>query len=157
MGTIEDPVFGKLQPRGRYLARNYDVLIFSENRNITLLVDNDDKPTHQQQEIFIKFDRHKEKCIKDIEKSIYAYYLSILEETRSDLGDVANEEMPIVSNINELGALVPLEKIIIRDPYYYEANIMGFMFGCTWDDSHGLGVELTDNKVTGVGQQDIVL
>ncbi|MDQ0395039.1 DUF6985 domain-containing protein [Labrys monachus] len=157
MGTIEDPVFGKLWWDGLSWKREYDAFIFGEDRTVILVVDEDSGPTAAQQEIFVKFYRHKDQCIRDIERSIYAYYLSILDEKRADLGDVADEEMPIVSNINELGALVPLEQIVIKDPYYGDDKIIALLFGCTWDDSHGLGVKLTDNKVTDVGQQDIVL
>lgn len=156
--TLSDPIFGKLNKEELGLVRKYDIIIFGERKYVDLIVETDkDEPTPGQRETFSKFEMQKKSCIEYIEKAIYEYYSSILKDERSDLGSSADKMMPIVSDINGLKDLVFLDNILVLDPDIYGEKKMGFLFDCTWDPGHGLGVELTDNKVTAVDNQDILL
>ncbi|MDQ0395410.1 DUF6985 domain-containing protein [Labrys monachus] len=157
---LNDPVFGELDQTEWAWIRNYRVSMFGESKEVELEVEWEEPdilPSTEQQETFLKFDRNKNKCFSDIENAIYKYYLSILNNLRNDLGDSADELMPIVSDVNGLKDLVSLQAIIIKPHYGIWENKIVFLLDCTWDTSLGLGVAMIDNKVTEVGEQDIVL
>src|SRR4051794_6593805 len=99
MTTLNDPAFGELSRYEYGWTRKYDISIFGENKQVILRVQTYTEPSLQQQETFSKFDQNKQLCVKEIEKSIFEYYSSILEEKREDFEDSSDELMPIVSDI----------------------------------------------------------
>jgi len=157
VATLNDPIFGELSNYEHGWSRRYGISVFGEKREVDIRIETEAEPTQQQRETFFKFERNKESCVRDIERSIYEYYNSIIDDRRDDFGDSADEMMPIVSDIDGMGAIVSLEVILISDWDPPNDKQIGFLFDCTWDEDHGLAVELIDNEVTGVGDQDIVL
>jgi hypothetical protein len=157
VATLNDPVFGELSNYEHGWSRRYTISIFGESKDVDIHIEADTEPTQRQQDVLLRFERNKEKCIGDIENCIYEYYSSILQDRRADFEDAADELMPVVSNVSRLGALVSLGVILISDRNPPGDKQIGFLFDCTWDPDHGIAVELTDNEVTAVGSQDIVL
>lgn len=155
METLNDPAFGELIDRDEAgdWYRWYEIDLFGERKTVHLAVTYTEKPTEAQRATFLKFEQHKQACIDKIEKAIFNYYNSFLEEVRAGLEEDADEVMPVISTVNELNDLVTLEEIIVAP----SDREIGFLFECTWEIEHGLGVQLRDNEVTKVGFQDVVI
>lgn len=66
----------------------------------------------------------------------------------------AAELMPEIEQAEQLGSLIGLSGIhvlaVAKDGFAY----VGFEFGCTWDDEHGLGVITHRDRVVAVGGAD---
>jgi len=155
--TLDDPAFGELSDYEHGWRRRYGISIFGEEREIDIRIETEAEPTQQQRETFLRFEYNKESIIRNIEKSIYEYYISIIDGRRNDFGDSKDEMMPIIADVEGMGTVVSPEVILLSDWDPPHDKRIGFLFDCTWDEDHGVGVELTDNEVTGVGDQDIVL
>lgn len=156
--TVNDPIFGELRKDEFDWLGKYNILIFGRRKYVELLVDGDDKgSTPEQRELFLKFEQEKQRCIEDIEKSIYNHYCSILKNKRNYYGFDVDKVYPDISTINDLRKLVSLDTILIPEQHSINIGKIGFLFDCAWDPRNGIGVELIDNKVTAVSNQDILL
>jgi hypothetical protein len=62
--------------------------------------------------------------------------------------------MPDISSPEELKPLVGLHSVNVHQIEKGEAPYLGFEFGCTWDDEHGLGVLVHGTRVVEVGGAD---
>jgi hypothetical protein len=157
MATLKDPVFGILVDDGDDWNRDYEISIFGEDKLVKLVIRADEKPTTKQRKTFAKFESSKDACTSEIEKALFDHYEAIVEDRRGDLDDLADEMMPVISKSSELKAMVLLKEIILQDWDAPDDKEIGFLFDCTWAPDEGLGVKLSDNKVTEIGGQDIVL
>ena len=66
----------------------------------------------------------------------------------------ARELMPDIAQPNDLRALMGLSTVHILTTAYEGLAYVGFKFGCTWDEEHGLGALTHGGRVVEVGQAD---
>ena len=62
--------------------------------------------------------------------------------------------MPDVSNIDDFRDLIGLHTVYIHQIDKNGVPYIGFEFGCTWDDEHGLGVLMNGNDIVETGGAD---
>lgn len=68
--------------------------------------------------------------------------------------DLAAEIMPDIERPNQLRDLIGLSNVHILHEATQGVSYLGFEFGCTWDDEHGLGVITHQGLVLQVGGAD---
>jgi hypothetical protein len=112
-----------------------------------------------QREAFIAFEKRKDSMCKLAEESIFNYYLEILPEYRERFGPrFADEWAPEIGTLDEVKRLITPTEVIIQQSFVEPPErVVGLLFDCTWDTSLGLGVKFVDERLAGVGTQDIVL
>lgn len=95
--------------------------------------------------------------------AIFEAYPGIREKLLEQ-GDVGNSEMPVLrKGAGQLRSYIGLSIIHVLQAVKADAAYVGFEFGCTWDEEHGLGilthegriVELPDMRIGKIGQADI--
>lgn len=87
----------------------------------------------------------------EIIEKIYEYY----NEKRKQLGyDIElNEFYPNVNDKFEITNMIEIIGITIPSDVYE----CGIVCNCTWEEEHGLGIRLVNNKVVEIGEQGIAL
>lgn len=87
----------------------------------------------------------------EIIEKIYEYY----NEKRKQLGyDIElNEFYPNVNDKYEITNMIEIIGITIPSDVYE----CGIVCNCTWEEEHGLGIRLVNNKVVEIGEQGIAL
>jgi hypothetical protein len=89
-----------------------------------------------------------------------ALILSLLEEYPSlqdQYGYSGNEKaelMPDIKSADDLRALIGLSSVNIHQVQKDGIPYVGFEFGCTWDDEHGLGVLMHGTRTVEIGGAD---
>jgi hypothetical protein len=72
-----------------------------------------------------------------------------------DFGDEADASMPDIDRPEQLKHLVGLFAVHLLKVAKGGAAYVGFEFGCTWDEEHGLGALTHRRRVVEVGQADV--
>lgn len=70
------------------------------------------------------------------------------------LADSFNELMPEISGVNDFRSLIGLNTLYIYPPQPDNIPYVGFLFGCTWEQEHGLGVVMHGTQVVEIGGAD---
>lgn len=65
--------------------------------------------------------------------------------------------MPAASSPNDLRALINLHSINVHQVVKNDLPYAGFLFECTWDDEHGLGVLMHGTRVVEIGGADTAI
>lgn len=86
---------------------------------------------------------------------ILDYYKSRREELGYDIEQ--SEKCPEILTTKQLLEHITLVGIKIPYAELYGGRSIGLSFDCTWDNENGLGLRLSDENVTKVGFQDIVI
>lgn len=68
--------------------------------------------------------------------------------------DEAAQFMPDLANATHLKSLMGLSWLHILKVHKEGAAYVGFEFGCTWEDEHGLGVLTHKNRIVDLGYAD---
>lgn len=103
------------------------------------------------------FTLRKDELCAQADDALYAYYLDRLPDLRYQFGDSADNLMPIVDNQEGLAQLVTPDGICVNEPLASKDRVIGLLYRCTWDTSHGLAVKIVNETINEVGPQDIVL
>lgn len=87
----------------------------------------------------------------EIIEEVYKYY----HKKRKELGyDIEiNEFYPNITNNFEITNMIEIIGITISSDVYE----CGIVCNCTWEEEHGLGIRLVNNKVVEIGEQGIAL
>lgn len=67
----------------------------------------------------------------------------------------AKEFMPDVENIEQFKKLIGLSQIHIMNVNKDNIAYVGYEFGCSWDDEHGIGFMTHKDRVIDFGSADI--
>ena len=112
-----------------------------------------------QRAAFAAFEQHKTAMSKIAEDAIFAYYRKDLTEMRLRFGsEFADQWAPEVEKAEDLSQLVTPTEVIIQEPFNEPSErVVGLLFECTWEKSLGLAVKFVDERLSGVGTQDIVI
>ncbi len=90
-----------------------------------------------------------------------ALLLSLLKEYPSlqeqYSGEVEEELMPDVESVDDLRALIGLSSINVHPVQKDGVPYVGFEFGCTWDEEHGLGVLMHGTRTVEIGGADTAI
>lgn len=85
--------------------------------------------------------------------AIFAEYPRLCDMYGYD-DDEAAELMPKIKRADQLRTLIGLSNVHLLNVAKDGISYIGFEFGCTWDDEHGLGVMTYRNRVVEVGGAD---
>ena len=92
--------------------------------------------------------------IKDaILASLLTQYKDLQEQYGYDPEEAASI-MPDVNNISQFKSLIGLSTVHLLNVSKDDTAYVGYQFGCTWDDEHGLGVMTHKDRVIEIGGAD---
>ncbi len=97
--------------------------------------------------------QHKETIRDSILASLLAQYKDLQEQYGYDAED-AVYSMPDVDNVSQFKTLIGLSTVHILNVSKDEIAYVGYEFGCTWDDEHGLGIMTHKDRVIEIGGAD---
>jgi hypothetical protein len=80
-------------------------------------------------------------------------YPSLQEQYGYD-EDNAKRYMPDVNDESDFRPLIGLHSVFIHPLQRNDLPYLGFEFGCTWDDEHGLGFMMHGDRVVDCGGAD---
>ena len=90
---------------------------------------------------------HEREMHDAILAALLEQYRSIRPKYRRFLGDRFETLMPEVTSIAQFRDLLGLDEVFVHPPMHEGLPLVGFMFGCSWDVEHGLGVIVHGLKV----------
>jgi hypothetical protein len=76
---------------------------------------------------------------------------------RLECGLPEDDEMPELASPEDLRYLISFGSITVHEPNKKGVCELGLSFGCSWEEEHGLGVRLRNNKVVEVGYAEVAL
>lgn len=126
-----------------FLGRSANVEVFVEG--------GDESPADEQRTAF----RLLPDSIAKAETVVFEFYERIYQDYRAQFGMDAGARMPKVTEASELAQLVNLTGVVFPEVTHPGEITIGFLFECSWDPEHGLGVKFTNGNAE-VGSQDIL-
>jgi len=82
-------------------------------------------------------------------------YPQFRQQYFDDYAILANEEdLPTITSPDDLAKVMTLEEISVHQITKDGVPYVGYQFRCGWDDEHGLGVLMHNNRVVKVGGAD---
>jgi len=113
-------------------------------------------PTTEQAGAFRYLLEHERKIAAAVLESVFSEYPRLKDDCcYSD--EVAAELMPDLSSSEGLRKLIGLSNVHILKVAGAGQAYVGFEFGCTWDEEHGLGVMTHMDRVVEVGAADTAI
>lgn len=150
------PEWAGFQERlGAYTARSSDKPSKGQV-NLSVSVPGDDEahppalPSAEQVKAFAFLKENGPAVAQAILKAIYKKYPRLRENYLYD-EEEAKECMPAIQKVEDLRKLIGLGTVHVLAVAKNGAAYVGFEFGCTWDEEHGLGVMTHGKRVIGVG------
>ncbi len=64
------------------------------------------------------------------------------------------DDLPTITSIDALKKVIALEEIYLHQISKDGVPYVGYQFSCSWDDEHGLGILMHDNRVVEIGGAD---
>lgn len=159
MSTMEHPLFGEIRYDLSWEGE-LNINIFGEIKRIVLYIHGDEVGEFNagQTNVFASFMNRESELLQLSENAVYEYYLDTYMEIRDMVGeDMADKIAPHINNREELAKLIEPTHLLIREVFSDGLRVVGLLFDCTWDTSHGLAVKFENEHIVEVGSQDIVL
>jgi hypothetical protein len=111
-------------------------------------------PSNAQERAFC-FVRDNDEVLRNkILKAIFEEYPKMRETFREFLGEELDQQMPELRESSELKRLIGLSTVHISDVEKEGVAYVGFEFGCTWEEEHGLGVMTHGDRIIEVGDAE---
>jgi hypothetical protein len=112
-----------------------------------------------QRQAYAAFEQCKVEMTDTARDAIFAYYRENLPDLRARFGpQFADQCAPEIASAKDLSHLVTPSEVIIQESFGKPPErVVGLLFDCTWEPSLGLAVKFVDERLSGVGTQDIVL
>ena len=95
--------------------------------------------------------QHGESVRDKVLQAIFDAYPDWKAQLKDFLGDDLEHLMPTLTTPLELRALIGLSTVHILSEAKDEHAFVGFEFGCTWEEEHGLGVMSHRDQIVAVG------
>jgi hypothetical protein len=112
-------------------------------------------PPSKPQESAFCFVRDHDELLRDkVVKAIFDLYPTMRESFIDFLGENLNEQMPVLREPSDLKRLIGLSTVHISDVGKDGVAYVGFEFGCTWEEEHGLGVMTHKDRIVDVGDAE---
>ena len=96
---------------------------------------------------------HEEAVARSVRKAIFDLYTQKLCAEYREAG-VEEEFAPEIGSPDELRTLIGLTTVHVLGIAKSKVAYIGFEFGCTWDDEHGIGVMTHKERIVEVGGAD---
>lgn len=87
-------------------------------------------------------------------KAIFDVYPTWRENYQDFLGEEFEKQMPVLRNLSDLKSLIGLSTLHILKAEKDGQAYVGFEFGCTWEEEHGLGVMSLGGQIVDVGSAE---
>jgi hypothetical protein len=97
--------------------------------------------------------QHQDTIKDTILASLLVKYKDIQEQYGYDAEDAASI-MPDVDHVSQFKSLIGLSTVHLLNVNKDETAYVGYQFGCTWDDEHGLGIMTHKDKIIQIGGAD---
>ncbi len=97
---------------------------------------------------------HSQKIYTLLLTRLFAAYKNLQTEYGYNEED-AKEIMPNIDNVGQFKDLIGLSQIHLLNVSKGEVAYIGYEFGCTWDDEHGLGFMTHKDRIIDFGDADI--
>jgi Domain of unknown function (DUF6985) len=110
------------------------------------------EPSPAQVRAFEFFVDHEESICRKVIDAVFRWYCRRRTQDRKWFED---EECPEIHASDELRDLMEFHSLRVRNDRYRGTALVGFSFGCKWDDEHGLGVLVHRQTIVDVGGADI--
>lgn len=154
MESISDEDFGELEFKNGNWVREIDLLFLGVSTQVELIVEGNGERASIFAEQRAAYQQLPDAVVK-AEAGILDFYQSICDDYRDRFGNDADIRMPKLSNKSGLVRLVRLTGVIFPLVMNSGEVSVGFLFECSWEPEHGLGVKITNGTVE-VGTQDIL-
>ena len=96
---------------------------------------------------------NQEIFVEDIRKSVFEYYTFLWNDYLKDFEDEIKYPNPAINDAEIIDPMIKPNSIHIAGKI--SEGYFGICFICTFEDEHGLGIELRNYKVNKVGGSDI--
>lgn len=157
MNQLEDDQFGKLKYDFGWHG-TYRFVFFGQECDRLSVPGEENVPiSMEQRSAFANFIANRESLLTDAEDAILAYYSRIHDELLERLGGDAIRMAPFASSKSDMAALVHPTGLLVQEPLHGGERMIGILCDCTWEPNLGLAVRIVNERVTDVGDQDIVL
>ena len=112
-----------------------------------------------QREAYAAFERHKAEICRTAEDAIFIYYRENLADLRTRFGpQFADQWAPDIASVEGLSHLVTPSEVIIQESFGSRPErVVSLLFECSWEPSLGFAAKFINERLGGVGPQDIVL
>ena len=99
-------------------------------------------------------DNHAEQA-KTLLDALFAAYPKLKQDYRDawqidDIEDV----MPPITKLEDFRSLIGLHDVHVHNLEASDLPVIGYEFGCVWEEEHGLGVLMHGNRVAEIGHAD---
>lgn len=94
---------------------------------------------------------------EQVQNSILTRLLTEYKDLQTEYGydgDEAKEFMPDVNNIEQFKKIIGLSQIHIMEVSKDNIAYVGYEFGCSWDDEHGIGFMTHKDRIIDFGGAD---
>ena len=71
--------------------------------------------------------------------------------------DESDETLPVLDRPEQLKDLIGLSSVLIHPVVREGVAYVGYEFGCAWEEEHGLGAMMHQDRVVTVGQADVAI
>jgi hypothetical protein len=156
---IRDDVLGTLR-FDQYWTRPIEVTMLGRQWPASLLVRGELEQAidDEQRQAFRFFGENHVAMLADGERALLEYYQAVAPEYRASLGtEEGGRILPMVSEPQELAAMLTLSHVILPWSFSAGERVVGLLFECKWEPEHGLGLKDVNERVVDVGFQDLVL
>ncbi len=156
---MKDVTFGDIEYEFGWRGL-YSYSIFGKTYSVKLVIpcDAGEEIERSQREAFAQFELTKDRLVGAAAHAIYVYYLELADEVRERVGPASALQIaPMIEKIDKLANIVTPTEFLVQQSLGSNKRIIGLLFDCSWDSSLGLAVKFEDERLVGVGTQDIVL
>lgn len=157
-GMIVLPAWAGFQSRLGAYGSESSTTASDGSANLNIVTHGDKKilPSPEQAAAY-QFLVEQQEAIRDsILQTIFDNYSEWQEQFGYDEEEI-EKYMPNIERPDQLKSLMGLSTVRIFDTSKNGLAYVGFEFGCTWDDEHGLGAMTHANRVVEVGGADTAI
>lgn len=129
----------------------FHLRLFENDYSLELRIINssDSGITEKQRQTFREFLQNEDRICNDIEKRMFEYYNSEVNEKSEDCED--GFAIQPAKTISEIGSNVT--PIILGVENYSKDNIINILFNLSWDSEAGIGIRLRNTIIDCIGTQ----
>jgi hypothetical protein len=111
-------------------------------------------PSESQRAAFAYLVERWQNVFSSVLEALLPYYQRIRPRYLDFLEEDAEQLMPELADAKKLGPLIDIRQVFIH-PAPKDGVCVGLLFGCTWDEEHGLGVIVHLDQVMEIGGADL--
>lgn len=148
LGELEHDIVWFRKENITFLGDDYSVVMFINCYSGEDII-------QEQRYAYLNFKKNSKRLTAEFEREIFTYYQSICEEYRDRLGDLADQDAPIIHSVEELKGLVIPNSFSIE--YTPGKRTINLCFSTKWDPEFDIGIQCVNEKITIVGTHADIL